>query len=484
MSLALKTNLLVSTGCESGDILVGAQPMNRNMKIRVFSAQAKGDNLQIKGGFELLQAGAGTYGPAMDEFVGRRFENAQGLVELVRAKPGAYKCTFILHKDMLQVEAPTGSLTETVFPEGKEIEQTHKAEERSQAVIKRAETFRQEHEAQRQIIREQTEIANLQSGLSELRAEPWSKPKAVTAISEKEAFVDWLETLPFPLASILWLYHTTRRPKDKLEVLTKFFEALAEFLSAILLSAAKADAALWSEAQAMLSRYREQLVKSSFGAWVNIAAATAKSLRTIYNKERSDATIRQGRVERMLATSHSEFIQALLSKDVISVLQEANAHRNTYTGHGGFLTDHRAGDLLPNLQASLAKVRSCYGTHWNRYLLILPTLEMHWNGERYNAVTQLLKGSRIPFPTDVCELVAPLKMGALYFFDPAEDHALELVPLVKMDSPPMSEPTACYFYNRIQSDGVRYVSYHYASEVERKYTPDEAQAVLRDLLGR
>ena len=75
----------------------------------------------------------------------------------------------------------------------------------------------------------------------------------------------------------------------------------------------------------------------------------------------------------MLATSHSEFIQALLSKEVISVLQEANAHRNTYTGHGGILTDHLAGNLLPDLQASLAKVRSCYGTHWNRYLLILPT---------------------------------------------------------------------------------------------------------------
>ena len=222
----------------------------------------------------------------MDEFVGRRFENAQELVELLRQKPGANKCTFILHKDMLQVEAPTGRLTDTEFPEGKEIEQTHKAKAKSGC--HKTASFREA----RQIIREQTGIANLQSGLSELRAEPWSKPKVVTAISEKEAFVDWLETLPFPLASILWLYHTTRRPKDQLEVLTKFFEALAEFLSTILLSAAKADAALWSEAQAMLSRYREQLEKSSFGAWVNVAAATAKSLRTIYNKEPSDATIR------------------------------------------------------------------------------------------------------------------------------------------------------------------------------------------------
>jgi hypothetical protein len=116
--------------------------------------------------------------------------------------------------------------------------------------------------------------------------------------------------------------------------------------------------------------------------------------------------------------------------------------------------------------------------------LISPTTETQWTGERFKVVAEILKGSRSPFPTDVCSLVAPLKTGALYFFDPAEDHALELLPLIKMDSPPMSEATACYFYNRIQPDGVRYVSYHFAPEVERKYTPDEARAVLRDLLGR
>ena len=97
---------------------------------------------------------------------------------------------------------------------------------------------------------------------------------------------------------------------------------------------------------------------------------------------------------------------------------------------------------------------------------------------------QILKGSRTPFETGVCSLVDGLETGTLYFLDPTENHALELVPLIKMDSPPMSETTTCYFYNRIQPDGVRYISYHYATEAERKYTPNEARAVLRDLLGR
>jgi hypothetical protein len=440
---ALKTNLVASTGCEKGDILIGAYLSNRNIKIRVFCAQNKGDNLQIKGDFDLLDVGTGKYAEAMAEFVGRHFDNAQELIEPLRRKRGADKCTFILHKDMLQVG--------------------------------------------RQLIAEETEIPKLQSGFSELREESSSMPKdvaATSAISEKKAFVGWLETLPFPLASILWRYQTITRPKDQFEMLTKFFEALAEFLSTLLLSAVKTDDVLWSEARGMLSRYREQLEKSSFGAWVNVAAATAKSLRTIYNTERSSGGICGGRVAHMLSTRHSEFIQALFSKRVISVLQEANAHRNAYTGHGGILTEQLAATLLQTLQASLAEVQSCYGKHWNSYLLILPTMETHWNGERFNVTAQILKDSRTPFETGVFSLVAPLKTGTLYFLDPTEDHALELLPLIKMDSPPMSEATACYFYNRIQPDGVRYVSYHYAAEAERKYTPNEAQAVLRDLLGR
>ena len=102
----LKTNLVRDTGCEKGDILIGPYKVNRNMKIRVSQAQDKGDNLQIEGGFDLLESGTGTYAAAMAKFEGRHFENALELVELIREKPEAKKCTFILHKDMLRVERP------------------------------------------------------------------------------------------------------------------------------------------------------------------------------------------------------------------------------------------------------------------------------------------------------------------------------------------------------------------------------------------
>jgi hypothetical protein len=133
----MKTNLVASTGCEKGDILIGPYKANRDMKIRVSCPQDRGDNLQIEGGFELLEAGTGTYGATMAKFVDRHFENAQELIELIRQKPEAKKCTFILHKDMLRVEKPTGSLTGTESPERKQIESRTQGERAESASHKR-----------------------------------------------------------------------------------------------------------------------------------------------------------------------------------------------------------------------------------------------------------------------------------------------------------------------------------------------------------
>jgi 5-methylcytosine-specific restriction endonuclease McrA len=145
----MKTDLVSRRGAKNGDVLIGRGRVYANMKIRIFSAQKKGDNYQIEGGFDLLEAGTGKYAAAMDEFVGRHFENAPELVELVRQKTGDSTCTYLLHKDMLRFETPTGPLTHTEFPEGKEIERRHKARERNQGLIRLAkEIFRREHDGQ------------------------------------------------------------------------------------------------------------------------------------------------------------------------------------------------------------------------------------------------------------------------------------------------------------------------------------------------
>ena len=44
--------------------------------------------------------------------------------------------------------------------------------------------------------------------------------------------------------------------------------------------------------------------------------------------------------------------------------------------------------------------------------------------------------------------------------------ALRLLPLVKVGPSPQSAKNACYFFNRLERDGARFVSYHFTDRPE------------------
>jgi len=115
------------------------------------------------------------------------------------------------------------------------------------------------------IAAEATTLSGLQNEIGELRRNLWSSPRefvkveqAIEVLSTRlpaslkhsEASLEqWFETLPFPMASILRRWQATSRdhPKDKYEALLDFFEATAEFVSAIMLSAFTSDEALFAQ---------------------------------------------------------------------------------------------------------------------------------------------------------------------------------------------------------------------------------------------
>jgi hypothetical protein len=115
MFLESKSDLVEFTGAEENDILIGAKRLNKDLRIKIYLRQEKGDKLQIKGSFDLINAGTGTYASAMQEFEGRQFEKAKDLIRLVKQKPGGKKCTYILHKDLLRVEEPTQPSREKII---------------------------------------------------------------------------------------------------------------------------------------------------------------------------------------------------------------------------------------------------------------------------------------------------------------------------------------------------------------------------------
>lgn len=113
------------------------------------------------------------------------------------------------------------------------------------------------------------------------------------ALEREESFADWLATLPFPSASILWLHHTSSQESDKerYEILLHFFETFAEFYAAVLLSGFHNDKALYEQEiasglQESLAKNRLRIDLSTFGTWINITAFLAKRARSLYNADK------------------------------------------------------------------------------------------------------------------------------------------------------------------------------------------------------
>jgi hypothetical protein len=95
------------SGASAGDILIGIQEeaLNRGLRIKIHKSQEKGHGGRVKGSFDLLDAGTGTYAQYLMEFVGEGFIEARELIEGVRKKgDAALKCSHILNCNKLRVE--------------------------------------------------------------------------------------------------------------------------------------------------------------------------------------------------------------------------------------------------------------------------------------------------------------------------------------------------------------------------------------------
>jgi len=108
----------------------------------------------------------------------------------------------------------------------------------------------------------------------------------ICEINVNDRFLDWIDTLPFPLASILWRYHASQS-SDSLsyEALFNFFEATAAFVATVHLSAFSRDLERWNQsAQGLSQKLRDgkvSLERASFGSW----RITTEYLGSLASKE-------------------------------------------------------------------------------------------------------------------------------------------------------------------------------------------------------
>jgi len=155
----------------------------------------------------------------------------------------------------------------------------------------------------------------------------------------------------------------------------------------------------------------------------------------------------------------------VFSKSVLAIIQEVSSRRNQWIGHGGIVGDKDALERHAVLKSELAKLREVFQRRWNSYELVQPRNCMFRRGIFENEVARLL-GPRTPFEIVQRDTSIPLEAGALYLLSAFEARGLRLLPLVKVMPAPRTEQNACYFYNRVQKGGVRFVSYHFDKEAE------------------
>jgi len=330
-------------------------------------------------------------------------------------------------------------------------------------------------QSQRKIIDLERNIKSIEEQFSSLRLSLWNNPKqrnSIEKIIKKKLkdpkSIDWMEELPFPLASILWGYHSESMTVKKVEYLFLFFEGLCEFLDILLLSAVNTNKAyfdntvkLWLKNDEMQDWY----VKSSFGGWQKLHEKLAKNIRTTYNKDEENKKF----IKDLFSGANEDYINILTSKEFVNTFSEIIKLRNDYKGHGGITSENKYKEILISLETKFFNLKEKLVIGFSNVKLLSPLPKtMDWDDELevFNTTCLLLKGTRSKFNQIEIQTNRELSSKKLYLLHDFQFSPLEVLPLVQMRETPRTEQNACYFYNRIDGDKVRMVSYHFDKESE------------------
>lgn len=347
----------------------------------------------------------------------------------------------------------------------------------SKGTLEHVNLFLPDRKTQLETIAAASRVRVLVSELQELRQRLWAEPKQLEEITEQltkmlpeeqreERFADWIDSLPFPLASILWTYHASDDHKQRYEHLLHFFEALSEFMAIVLLSGIANDDDLFQKERdrlsGVLARQHLSFDRATFGTWKTIVERLAKVVRTMVS---SGDDKERGHCQDMFRTHDKRVLTLLSSSKLVETLQETNRLRNNWTGHGGIVSKENARERHELLEHHLASVREVLGAVWERYEMILPG-ESRFASGVFEYKAHRLMGTRTPFEVVSLLIEHPLEDGQLYLVSANERSALRLLPLVKVMPSPEAAQNACYFYNRRCDDGLRFVSYHFETEAD------------------
>jgi hypothetical protein len=302
----------------------------------------------------------------------------------------------------------------------------------------------------------------------------------IATINQEDRFEDWIESLPFPLASILWRHHAGGASvRERYEVLLHFFEATAAFLATVHLSAFMASNDLWEEHGSQLSRQLTSqhlsLDRATFGAWKLVTEYLSSICGSLLkNPDRAELW------RRIYATPNENVLAMLSNPELRSLLQRSNRIRNDWSGHAGAIGPEKAMKIHGELMELVHSLRGVFGRIWLSYELIQPGESQYKGGIHHYRAKRLMGTRSAPFEEVQLESTQLLETDVLHLFDTTSQTGLRLQPFVRVMPSPEKRANACFIFNRREDGAFRYVSYHFEAESEIAGTfPDVERALGR-----
>jgi len=337
-----------------------------------------------------------------------------------------------------------------------------------------------DHPIQIQTLQVNTLISNSLAQLETLRRQLWTHPnrykdveKAALSLNRKDDYLAWVETLPYPLASILWACQAATRADQKVRHLLHFFEAYAQFTVAMLASGLVQDPAFEGR---QTTTAAQKPMRASFGFWTRLCREYANRARQMMQEQDT-----RDKCRALFGNCDTGFFEMMTDRRIFTLLEEMQGYRNTWQGHGGNPTGQETQSRLAILQDRLAVLRGLIDDRYTTALLLLPGSTQFDEGLYYYEV-QAVQGTRTPFAPREVVTRAPMSRGKLYVLHETQNLPVEVIPLLKIMDSPSAQLNTAYFYSRTEKGEAQWVSYQF-SNVSTRATPEkEVQAALSMLV--
>ncbi len=325
-------------------------------------------------------------------------------------------------------------------------------------------------ELQRTVTRAQSQIRGLRLELDGLERKLASNPREATTVAkelreigERDPRTTLRDTMPFPLASILWRYEAAADVAAKVDHLHRFFEASATYLATVLLSAfywrgevPDEQCPPWPKRLAAISFER-----SSFGTWTSLGALLADHTRT----QMAGGNHQGEPLRTPFALNAPHFIQVVSSEELWQLLDDAKEERNRSKAHGGILGRSELEDIHTLLGNLLTQFGELVSEPMTEVRLVRPGAARLRSGVGHYERTELLQGPHAIFQQTHLSALAQMEADELYLVSSSSSivrNALQLAPFIRLQTSPRSAENACYFYSRLTNDAeAEFISHHY-----------------------